>query len=105
MSRLHVCALPVLLLLLSVMAPGRTAAAPDEQPAGVRVPPLPPWARGPDYRGPGQWKDFSVKQNAKNKATMQAAVAKGQRFDFLLFGDRSATGLCCGRHVRCLHAC
>ncbi|KAL4430554.1 hypothetical protein ABPG77_005794 [Micractinium sp. CCAP 211/92] len=58
------------------------------QAAGAAaLPPLPSWARGPGYRGSGQWKDFAIKQNKQNQAVVDKVDAEGKTFDIILYGE------------------
>lgn len=51
---------PALRITLALCALVASRMGP-EAAAAAALPPMPSWARGPSYRGPGQWKDFSVK--------------------------------------------
>lgn len=78
------CKVALALSILLMFAP-----SPAPVMAGTaQLPPLPDWARGPDYHGKGQWEEFSVHAQWWNQKTVDAANQQGQRFDFLLYGDR-----------------
>ncbi|KAL4434234.1 hypothetical protein ABPG75_000675 [Micractinium tetrahymenae] len=55
--------------------------------AAASLPPIPKWVRGPTYKGPGYWKDFTIKQQRECQAVVKAADKAGERFDFVLYGD------------------
>lgn len=58
--------------------------------ARAALPAMPRWAKGPSWRGQGEWPFYSVDQGKKNRDIMAAANKAGVTYDFLLYGDRCA---------------